>query len=94
MLLIHKSFNTAMDALSPQERQMLRARFCDPIMHKFLDAQVSEALAQTQGLDPSDFPVERAQEFLQAAKDARAVWQFWAEFRNFVRDWSEDIGAH
>lgn len=89
-LLILRSFNAAFDALSHPERELLRARFCDPIMHKFLEAQVAEARKQMETLDPSNFTPERAQEFLHAAKETRSIWQFWSEFRDFVGDWSKE----
>jgi hypothetical protein len=89
-LLIHRSFNVAFDALSPPERDMLRARFCEPIMHKFIDAMVNAAKEQMEQLDPSAFEDNEAQKFLYAAKETRSIWQFWSEFASFVNDWAKE----
>lgn len=87
--LILRAFNSALDGLSDHEKVIIRAKFADPLLHKFFDLQAAEAKDQMLTLDPSQVSQEKAGEFLQAAREARLVWQFWSDFSDFVKDWAE-----
>jgi len=88
--IINNTFNIAFERFQPHERARIRLKFADPLLHAFFDSQVVEAKEQLTELNPSTVPPEKALEFLQAAKDAQRVVQFWTELSNFVKDWSSD----
>jgi hypothetical protein len=77
----------AFNDMSKAERDMLCARFADPLFMRFFDFQEQAAREQMAMLDPDDKEMT-ADEFRQRAREFRAVWQFWNEFRELANEWA------
>lgn len=71
----------AFDGLSKQERDFCVARFSDPTFMRFIDAQEKAARDQLTKIDPDD--QESSDDFRQRVRNARLIWRFWNDFREF-----------
>lgn len=92
--VVTRTFNAALlDHFDRHEREILRARFSDPLFVRFIEAQMKEAQDQMNELNPDGYGPEDAVKFLHAAKEARSIWQYWREFREFVVDWAQQASA-
>lgn len=79
--------NEIFDTLEPHEAMILRAKFADPLLKKFLASQVEAAKREFVGLDPAK--AKSPEDYFQSAKDARLVLQFWTDFLHFAEDWGK-----
>lgn len=78
----------AFDTLTRQERDFLCARFSDPLMMRFIDEQEKAARNQLTALDPDEFD-ESSDDFRQRVRNARLIWRFWNDFREFTQQFAQ-----
>lgn len=76
----------AFDELSKQEQKFLCARFSDPIFMRFIEKQEEAARFQLTSLDPDN--EESDDKYRQKAREFRAVWRFWTEFKELAQSWA------
>lgn len=77
---------SAFDSLTKQEQSFLCSRFSDPLFMRFIEKQEEAARFQLTSLDPDE--EEDADKYRQKAREFRAVWRFWSEFKELANEWA------
>lgn len=73
----------AFDKLSRQQREMMIARFSDPLFLTFLDEQEIAAKDQLASINPDDAE-ENSEDFRQRVRKAATIWRFWSDFKTLT----------